>query len=257
MSQVPFVVLTITRSGSTWLVSLLDAQPGVTASGELFLDQPGATFIEQHQGPAAAPRFYAVKDKLGSWRWRQLHRYFNELGAAAAPQDAYGFKLMLHKKTLDILAMLLLHRYRLICLVRDNVFEGAVSRLIMELTGQAHGSTAAAERRFRLDPGALVQEMRKRRRGIDGLRTVSRLWPWPALTVHYDELRAHQQATLERILRLLERPQPAVAVESPLVRRVQRPYDDLFENADELVAAVDRARLSAYLPASLQRRLGG
>jgi LPS sulfotransferase NodH len=257
MSQVPFVVLTITRSGSTWLVSLLDAQPGVTAYGELFLDQPGSTFIEQHQGAAAAPRFHVVKDQLGSRRWFQLYRYFNELGPTAAPQDAYGFKLMLHKKTLDILAMLVVHRYRLICLVRDNVFEGAVSRLIMELTGEAHGSTAAADRRFCLDPSALVQEMRKRRRGIDGLRTVSRLWPWPALMVHYDELREHQQATLERILRLLGRPQPALSVASPLVRRIQRPYDELFENVDELVAAVDRARLSAHLPASLQRRLSG
>jgi LPS sulfotransferase NodH len=257
MSQVPFVVLTITRSGSTWLVSLLDAQPGLTAYGELFLDQPGSTFIEQHQGAAPPPRFSFVKEKLGSWRWLQLYRYFHQLGDAAAPHEAYGFKLMLHRKTLDILAMLVVQRYRLICLVRDNVFEGAVSRLVLELTGQAHGSTAAAEQRFRLDPGALVREMQKRRRGIDGLHTVSRLWPWPALVVRYDELREHQQATLERILRLLGRPQPALSVASPLVRRIQRPYDELFENVDELVAAVDRARLSAHLPASLQRRLSG
>jgi len=258
--KIPFVILTITRSGSTWLVSLLDEQPDLVSYGELFFDQPGQTFIEKHQAPTGSspPRFHHIKAELGRLGPLRPHRYLGRVRECAADKRAYGFKLMLHSRSLPVLATLALHRYRLICLIRDNVFEGAMSRLVMDMTGDAHGETAAApEQRLRVDPEALVREMKKRRRGIDGLRLVARLWPWPKLVVRYGELQARQQETLQQVLDLLQLPAEARAVVSPLVRRIQKPYEELLVNIEEIVAAIERERLADDLPSSLRRQAGG
>lgn len=255
MTPVPFVILTITRSGSTWLASLLDAQPGILNYGELFLDQGGPTFIEKHKAATGTPpRFAEIRSTLGPLAPLQLHRYLQRVRAFDPAARAFGFKLMLHPRTLSILAMLALHRYRLICLIRDDVFEGAVSRFVMDMTGEAHGATATAmDRRLHVDPGALVQEIQKRLRGIRGLQLVTKFWPGPALRVRYEDLQDDPHGTLERIAAFLGLPDAMITVCSPLVRRIQQPYAELFANPDEVVAAAERSKLGAYLPASLRQ----
>lgn len=251
-APVAFVILTITRSGSTWLVSLLNSQPAVAAYEELFLQESDSQAAKYTWlAKDSPPRYHKIQPDLGVGGWRSVRRYLRYVRDFAGERPAYGFKLMLSYRNLGFLAMTLLHRYRLICLIRDDVFEGAVSRLMLDLTGDAHGRSSARNEAVHVDPEALVREMKKRRLGIRGLGTVARLWPWRKLVVRYDDLRDDREATMRRILSLLGVADQAAPVESTLVRRVQTSYDEILANADEIRVAVQRARLGRYLPASL------
>jgi LPS sulfotransferase NodH len=251
MMSVPFVVLSITRSGSTWFISLLNGQPGVVAFEELFLDQ---IVPEKYKWltTGSPPRFHTIKHELGDSRTVQMRRYLELVRDHGGDSRAYGFKLMLNYPTLGILGALARRRYRLVCLVRDNLFEGAVSRLALQMTDDAHSAEPEdAGARLRLDPQMLVHQMRRRRFAIHGLHTAARVWPWPAQVVRYDDLVRDQLATLQPLLNMLGIEAAAVEAPSTLIRRMRRPYRDILENADEVATAVQAAGLGHYLPTSI------
>jgi LPS sulfotransferase NodH len=252
MAKVRFVVLTITRSGSTWLVSILQGQPGLTAYEELFLRE-SARLAAKHRWLAAGspPRFHDVKSRFSPLPLYRLFRYLRFLDDFAKQENVYGFKLMLNRGNLLPLLVLLLKRYRLICLVRDNVFDGAVSRLLLPRTGDAHSRSAPTElERWHVDPAELVREMRKRRRGLALLRLIARLWPWPKTVLQYDALVRDQPAAIRAILATLDVDDEVRMIEPPVARRIQRPHIEVLANKDEILGVLRRRKLDRHLPAS-------
>lgn len=246
-----FFILTSTRSGSTWLLSLLNGQPGLRAVGEIFLWRPVRAEFEW-LAEGYPERFVTRRAALPGPRPRQLLRYLDEVEASFATHAAGGFKLIVsHLRQLpELAALLLLRRYRLILLVRDNVFESTVSEMIALATGNPHGrAPAGPQAALRLEPAELVRRIRRRRLGIRAMRLAARLWPWPAVILDYDALVRDQEAALAPVLQMLGIAAPPRPVESPLTRRLARPYREIIANYDEVLAALGRAGLADYRPA--------
>lgn len=249
MSPKRFFVLMNARSGSTWLVTLLNGQPGVAAYEELLLPhhvKPKYAWLA-----AGAPdRFIVRRDALPGPRPRKLARYLAEVEAHRADVAACGFKINAAqlRSTPELLPILALRGYRLIVLVRNNVFESSISQLMMSISGEAHSREAGHRSPVTLDPAEVVTRIRRRLRWIAAIQSVRRIWPWPAVEVTYESLVSDQAATLGAALRTIDVDAPPAPVESPLKRRVDLPYDKLIVNFAEVASAVTDAGLSRYLP---------
>lgn len=149
----------------------------------------------------------------------------------------------------ELLPILALRRYRMIALVRDNLFEGVVSRLALEMTGDAQSrSEVPKERQIEIDPAAMVAQMRRRRLGLRLVRTLQAGWPAPSVVVRYEYLRTSQCAALGAILAKLGSSSAPHEVTSPLKRRVQKPYREFIINYDEVCEAARSAGFADALP---------
>ena len=245
-----YFVLTSTRSGSTWFLTLLNGQPGVRAFGEIFLwrhVRPEMQWVAEGD----PERFYSRRSALGLFRPRQLSRYLDEVEVVLDGNTAGGFKLIIShlRKVPELAVLLLARRYRLILLVRDNVFESTVSEMIALATNNPHGKApSGSQKMLRLDPPELVRRIRQRRRGIRVMQIAQRLWPWPSVEVDYDELVRDQAAAMAPVLATLAVTGPPEVVASELTRRVARPYREIIENYDDVVSALRESGLGAYCP---------
>lgn len=250
MAETRFFILTSTRSGSTWLLTLLNGQSGIRAFGEIFLwraVRPEFAWVAEGD----PERFFVRRKALGRTRLTAMPRYLDEVEAQARPGEALGFKLIVShlRQVPNLLFHLLARRYRLILLVRDNVFESTVSDMISIARNNPHGEAPSGEHPpLVLDPAELVRRVRMRRRGIALMRLLERIWPWPSTVVDYDELVRDQPGTLGPVLRMLGSAAAPQLVESRLTRRITRPYGEIIANADEVFAALHAAGLGDYCP---------
>ena len=125
-----FVILTTQRSGSGWLVDLLDDHPSVVAYEELF--KVTETTVARH-GASVVPRFEVM---VGPRTWStsrglvlKRYDYLRGLARAHPGADAVGFKLM-YDQTRDhpwLVAMLIMMRARFVHLVRRNSLSAVLS----------------------------------------------------------------------------------------------------------------------------------
>jgi LPS sulfotransferase NodH len=249
MQSKRFVVLMMARSGSTWLVTLLNGQPGVAAYEELLLPHP---VNPKYAWLAAdAPeRLIARRPDLPGSRPRRLARYLSEVEAHRPGAATSGFKVNATQipGMPELLPVLALRGYRLVVLLRENVFESSVSVMANRLGGDAHGRELGDQRRLTLDPEELLVLVRRRLRWFAALRMLRALWPWPSVAVSYEDLVADQTAALAPVLRAIGAPAAPIPVQSPLKRRVNQPYADMITNYEEVAAALQRAGLARYLP---------
>ena len=130
MRQTTFVILTTQRSGSGWLVDLLDDHPAIAAYEELFrvtdttVARRGATRVPRFE-VMVGPSTFSTSAGLVPRR----HRYVRGLARAHPEARAVGFKLM-YDQTRDhpgLVPALALMRARFIHLVRHDSLSAIVS----------------------------------------------------------------------------------------------------------------------------------
>lgn len=245
MSPAKFVVLTSSRSGSTWLVDVLNRQPGVDAHGELFLDErrSGTTIATR----ADIPRFIEVDGPVGRTRAQRVFAYLDEL--YRVPRIV-GFKLMYGqlRRYPEVLAFLALRRVRVVHLVRHNHLDVIVSEELAKLTGTSHvaaGSNVDALK-VHLDPGTLADRMYRRNRRPRQARCVLRLSTCRCLETSYEALLENEQE-FARVINFLGIANPAPKPESSLAKRGGRSHRDAISNYDEVVRALSSTPFSGLL----------
>jgi len=250
MASTPFFIFTMTRSGSTWFGSLLDQQPGVACYTELFLSRrvsASAAWLEE----GSPERYFTRQTALRGPRPVRLWRYLSEVATHRPQTRAHGFKLIVGqlRQFPELLPILALRRHRMLLLTRENAFESAVSRLVVDAVGRAHSREALPEDlRITLDPAAVIDQIRQRRRALRAMRAMRRLWPAPSVELRYDDLRADRAAALTPALAALGIDAAPCLAESALTRRMTRPYAELIVNYDQLRDAMTRAGFAAELP---------
>jgi LPS sulfotransferase NodH len=181
-----FVVLASQRSGSTWLIDVLDKVENTTAYGELFLPQrwvwtPGSTDY---------PQFIAIKPSAPAVRPFSVFAYLDDL---YAKPGAVGFKLMYSQLRLypEILAYCCRHRIRIVHFVRQNSLDVVISTELAAQTGQWHvlsGQPKPDPGRIYLNPKTLMREMRRLQRKTNGVCKLLDLCCLPHLEVYYESL---------------------------------------------------------------------
>ena len=131
-----FVVMSTMRSGTTWLVSLLDSHEQVTCAGEmLHADARQCDHITYHRELSLG---YYLRDRPGK-RERAKHdqrevvfEYLDWFYASAGDNTAPGFKLMLNhiRRFPEVIEYLVERNVRVILLLRRNLVDRLISHAL-------------------------------------------------------------------------------------------------------------------------------
>ncbi|MBM2823784.1 MAG: sulfotransferase [Thermoleophilia bacterium] len=248
-SSTLFVVFTSPRTGSSWLIDLLDSHPRIAAYAELFL--PGDRTTPDY-GSRDIPRFEAT---LAERRRITLmpHRlaYLRRLVRPRPDSDAVGFKLMYGHPHVHpgLLPYLSARRARAVHLVRENALDQIVSWETSVARGlfRAHGTDHVADIAVRIDTTALVTRIEEMERAVAAARATLRRYRIPRLEVTYKQLATEPAKELARIVASLDVEPSEWQVESSLVRMNRRPRGELIENMDEVQAALAGTRFAWML----------
>jgi LPS sulfotransferase NodH len=245
MPFVKFVVLTTSRTGSTWLMDLLNMQPGVHAHGELFLD-------ERRSRPAIAsrtdfPRFIEQSIARGSTRMTTVFAYLTSL--YRVPRTV-GFKLMYGQllRYPEILVFLAFRRVRIVHLVRRNHLDAIISEDLAKLTGASHISadTQLQVPKVHLDTATLADRIRRRNQRPSQARWMMRLSTCPYIEVDYESL-VEGESEFARIADFIGIEVSPIRGKSSLAKRGSQSHRDSISNYDEVRDALSSTRYSGML----------
>ena len=156
-----FVVISTQRSGSAWLLSMLNSVEGVDGQGELFLPRERTDALRWDSG-FAYPRYYhEYPGKHRLLRFRSVFRYLDQFYGRPG---VHGFKLMYSqmRKCPATVAYLRMRRVRAIHLVRRNHLDVIVSNRLRDETGEAHlliGQAASRPLRVRVETNGLLKKL--------------------------------------------------------------------------------------------------
>ena len=242
-----FVVLTTQRSGSAWLVDLLNDHPAVVAYAELF--RVGDTTVPDY-GATQVPRFEVMvppgtHSTSSTLAWRR-HEYVAGLARAHAGASAVGFKLM-HDQARDhlgLMSALVFARARFVHLVRRDHLSALVS---FDLAAERnrwryHEGDEVSADHVHVDPAELLRRLDERDSEVAHFRRrLSRL-PVRVCEVAYEDLRERRDHVLRSVLDFLGVPPPSHRLRSQLIPTGPVSGLDAVENRAEVVAALSGTR---------------
>ena len=244
-----FVVLSTQRSGSTWVVDMLESHPRVVAYSELFMH--GGDGSPKWGGETDLPYWQTYsRDKFRLakpyWLWHYLGEAFHERPGV----DAVGFKLMysqLSRISRPLMPALWLKRVRIIHLIRRNALDVVLSKE----AGAARGGTLHArdgndveQVRLNLDTQSLLRRMTLHERGIAGARVRFRKVGLPYTEVVYEDLAADESGFAHLFEFLGVEPAP---VESSLKKLNPTSHEELIENYGEVREALQGTEFAAQI----------
>jgi LPS sulfotransferase NodH len=248
----PFVLLSKQRSGSTWLMDLLDSHPQICVYGELF-----------HSGGYGRPRVGRNRDIL-FWksyaaihqprgRLAKLRSYFEYLDAEVfCPQPgiaAAGFKLMYNQAAteLGVLAYLSVRGVSIIHLIRGNHLDAVLSEETSSVRGMFHAEVGAKidDLQIELDMFTLLDRIKRREADINAARRFFSTARLPYHEVYYEDLLA-DPAALKPVLNFLHvRENPSLT--SSLTKINSTNQQRLISNYGEIKATLTGTRFAGLL----------
>lgn len=183
-----FVILTSQRSGSTWLVSLLNQLKDTKAYGELFLPRK---HVENWDADFAYPRFNEVRGQMGGIRPMQVFHYMDRV---YQHPGAVGFKLMYSQlyRYPELLIYFWTHRVRVVHLVRKNPLDLVISQALKRKVKRAHrlaGEPPLEDVQVELDPKTLIQKLQIRQRKIKRGQMILRSSGLRSIEIGYEDLQ--------------------------------------------------------------------
>ena len=242
-----FVVLTTQRSGSSWLVDLLNDHPAVAAYAEMF--RVTDTTVPDY-GATDVPRYEAmVGGRTGSTSKalvRRRYAYLRDLERAHQGAQAVGFKLM-YDQARDhpgLLSLLVSRRARFIHLVRRDLLAGILSFDRAEQHGRwrYHEGDAIPGARVQADTSGLLRRLDEREREIEHFRRLLRRLPSRVFEVAYEDLSERRDEVLKRVLRFLGVTPSTTELTSSLVPSAPPRSSEVLENPDDIRAALTGTR---------------
>jgi LPS sulfotransferase NodH len=263
-----FVVLTSPRSGSGWLIDLLNSHPAIVAHAELFhverrtapdygtrdLSYFEAFIRPETPSPSRLRRLTTLATvccKGSPVRAVRQVEYLARLYRGRPGVQAVGFKLTYHQADANpaLLPLLSLRRVRPVHLVRANVLAAVISWKIARENGIYHVRWGAPAR---LDPvlvdaEQLRSELEERELAIARARRRLERLRLPTLELAYEELVARKEETLARVLGFLGLEPQVDLLESALVRARSGSPLELLENPDDVRAALAGTRFEWML----------
>jgi LPS sulfotransferase NodH len=248
----PFVLLSKQRSGSTWLMDLLDSHPQVRVYAELF-----------HASGYGRPRVGRNRDVLywksytalhpARTRMEKLRLYFQYLDSEVfRPRPgnaAVGFKLMYNQAAteLGLLAYLCVRGVSVVHLIRRNHLDAILSEETSLLRGVAHAESGARldELQIELDPLTLLKRLEQRESEIQSASRFLVAEQIPHHEVHYEDLVDDPEA-LEPIQNFLEVPE-SESLTSGLTKLNPTSHRRLISNYDEVREVLTGTRFADLL----------
>jgi LPS sulfotransferase NodH len=242
-----FVVFTTQRTGSTWLMSVLNNQDGVSAQGELFLPRPRSK-ERRWDSDFAWPRYIESPKRFGSRRPFSVYRYLSDLYEF---HGSVGFKLMYSqlRSYPEILPFLMREKIHVVHLVRRNHIDVLISFALKHQIGRAHVLSAAdrpEDERVELDTGSLLRNIRKLQVKQEVGRRTLRLARLRHLEVAYEDL-VGDPVQFNPLFQFLDIPFEGAHLESAILRTRIGSQREVLANYDEVRQALVGSRYSHLL----------
>lgn len=183
-----FVLLTSPRSGSTWLISLLNQMPDTTAFGELFLPRK-----RRHEWDMSFshPRFVEVRKRGRFLRPVEVFSYLDDLYRRPG---VVGFKLMYAhlRRNPELLVYFWINRIRVVHLVRQNQLDLLISRAVKRKLQRAHrmaNEVPLEGIQVELDPQNLLRKLQIKERKVERGRALLRWSGLRYMEIGYEDLQ--------------------------------------------------------------------
>ena len=243
-SVTTFLLWTSPRSGSAWLVDLLDSHPEVVAYGGLFHAE---TTGFPTYGACHVP--YVVSVGVRAGRRRDVPRRVAHVRRAlAAPPGirAVGFKLGYGQVSQNPGAFphLILRRLKVVQLVRDNLLKALVSYRVAKARGVFHAvkGERLADVRVWIDAESLVDALAEQELVVERARASVARFRLSRIEVSYERLLEDRDVQLARVFRFLGADPARGRAESSLARMSKDSLRDVIENVDEVQSALAGTR---------------
>ena len=242
-----YVILSAQRTGSSWLMDLLNNLDGGECHGELFLPQPVETkpvagssdydrYIERKQQHVSGIRPFSV---------------FSYLDGLYKRNGIVGFRLMYSqlKKYPEIVVYLQFKRLKVVHLVRENLLDLVISREVAEKSGRSHDTAhgdKTKDTRVRLDPGETVSRIKDLENNVRFMDRFLRALRLPSTRITYEQL-VDEPDSFSRLVAFLSLDATGGSPQSNLVKRQRKPHSESIENYDEIENALKANALERFL----------
>lgn len=193
LAPAPFFVIAKQRSGSTWLMDLLNSHPEVMGLNELFMyDVYGSMPVLTNDEIPSWCSWSATHPVSG--RLEQTRNYFRYLDEVVLRDrdgiTAPGVKVMYNQATsaLGVIAYIQQRGVRLIHLIRRNHLAAIVSAEAVKARSVAHANTDVAAVRIELEPESLLFRLNQRRGEVQQATAFFQSLGTPYVEVFYEDL---------------------------------------------------------------------
>jgi LPS sulfotransferase NodH len=249
-----FVLIAARRSGSTWLVDLLDSHPRITCYSELFAHEfygkpPAGGNTEVRTWNSYAAEHDADLGRLGRvglfFRYLDDQVYAPRTGAATA-----GFKLLYDQalRGFGLMAYLRARRVRIVHLVRRNHLDTILSEeaRIVRSVSHAEVGVPVQQVRVNLDLPSLPRRLAEREAAVVEARRCCAALGGPYHEVGYEELLA-DPGRLDAVIRFLGLEPVESGLRSSMQKLNPTSHRELIANYDAVRARLAETPFAALL----------
>lgn len=189
----PFFLIAKQRSGSTWLMDLLNSHPEIMGLNELFMyDVYGSMPVLTNDAIPSWCSWSATHPVSG--RLEQTRNYFRYLDDVVFCDrqgiKAPGVKVMYNQATsaLGLLAYIQQRGVKLIHLIRQNHLAAIVSAEAVKVRSVAHANAEVAAVQIELEPESLLFRLKQRQSEVQQATAFFESLGAPYVEVFYEDL---------------------------------------------------------------------
>jgi len=204
-----FCVITTQRSGSNWLISLLKSHPELEVFGELFINEKRKDGTRRKFSNTTLPPFYEFRKCHYPVRPFSTFNYLNTLNEWNGNHKVIGFKLMYYdiSHRPEIMVKIILDRYKIIHLIRDNYLDVTISEI--NAWGKKGAGIVHTLQNVKVPPvhiniETLLQKLYSKENKVNKYTRFLNFIPNPVMTVYYDSLCSEKDLVLTSIADFLD-----------------------------------------------------
>ena len=243
-----FCVITTPRSGSTWLATLLDSHPRIKSFEEPFIwraDRPNWTDLD-------FPTYYNYKTNAPKKSAFTAFKYLDILDSYKAETefDIIGFKIMYNQiqENPEVMLKLLLDKYRIIHLIRQNFLDVIISRAAKKQHRIAHSSKVQYKtKQVEIDTSCLIEDLDRCTRNHKLFRSLLAIMPLSVLEITYESMQQDYNKVLSSVANFLNVSSESITFKSDLKRINKGEYADKISNYDEVLATLSGSTYIKFL----------
>lgn len=257
-----FIIFTTHRSGSTWVIDVLNNLQDTRAYSELFLqpsqkiqgNRPTFTLMGETQAYLdgsirAYPHYHYSSTQKGKIRPFTIYNY---LGGLYEQPGAIGFKLMYGQLAPfpEIWAYIMARRIAVIHLIRRNFLDIIVSHEVRKATKIAHSVLDEQKNippvQIELDPQETIKKLVSLQRNVKFAKHLTRWTGVRCLEVYYEELK-QDPANFAPLFAFLDVNKDELPPQSNMAKLVRANYPTLISNFEELKETLAGTEFAEFL----------
>ncbi|MUL39022.1 Stf0 family sulfotransferase [Gloeocapsopsis dulcis] len=249
-----FILVTTQRSGSTWVIDMLNSHPEIAAYGELFLNNGKGTPAWCGEKDIVFWNTYFENIKFPGKKIIKplfIFNYLNQVYSQKYFIKSVGFKLMyqqMSKYRYGLLAYILFNKVSIIHLIRANHLDVILSQSAACVRGVYHSRDREniEDVKINLDTLELVDRLKQQEKQICKAKNWYSNLGLPYMEVTYEDL-ATNKSTFNKILDFIGIEHQAMKLSSSLKKINPKSHAELIANYESVKATLQATHFYQFL----------